>query len=222
MNKIEVTDELLYELVPKVEKCLLDQLPSDKELSHTFSKAFKKKKMKKLIKENRDKYFIKSFKKIAVAFLIIVSIILTTVMSVEALGAKMFKIIKEIYKELSSISFVVDNDDYSLELIVMEPKYIPKGFEKTDTEILYTMIFIIYNNKDGEEIIYRQSKITNGTSIIDTENAEIEDILINGYKGQIVLKNGTNHLIWFDEEYFYSIRSTIKKEELIKMAESIK
>ena len=84
------------------------------------------------------------------------------------------------------------------------------------------MTFITYKNEDGEEIIYKQSKITNGTSIIDTENAEIEDMLINGYKGQLILKNGTGNLIWFDDEYFYSIRSTIEKEELIKMGESIK
>lgn len=31
MNKIEITDDLLYKLVPKAEKLLLDQIPSDKE-----------------------------------------------------------------------------------------------------------------------------------------------------------------------------------------------
>ena len=178
--------------------------------------------MKELIKKNNNRHFINSFKKIAAIFLIIASIILTTVMSVEALRVKMFKIIKEIFKELTSISFIVDNDNANLDFTVMESKYIPKGFEKIDTEVLYTMTFITYKNEDGEEIIYKQSKITNGTSIIDTENAEIEDMLINGYKGQLILKNGTGNLIWFDDEYFYSIRSTIEKEELIKMAESIK
>lgn len=221
MNNIEITDDLLYELVPKAEKIILEQLPTEKELNYIFSKAFEKK-MKKLLKKNSDKYFIKSFKKIAVTFLIISSIILTTVMSVEALRAKIFKVIKEIYKELTSISFIVDNDDSNIDFIVMEAEYIPKGFDKIDTEKLYTMIFITYKNEDGEEIIYKQNKITNGTSIIDTENAEIENIVINGYKGQIVYKNETNHLIWLDNEYLYSIRSTIEKEELIKMAESIK
>lgn len=221
MNKIEITDDLLYELVPKAEKFLLDQLPTEKELNYIFSKVFDNK-MKKLLKKNSDKYFMKSFKKIAVTFLIISSIILTTVMSVEALRAKIFKVIKEIYKELTSISFIVDNDDSNIDFIVMEPEYIPKGFDKIDTEKLYSMIFITYKNEAGEEIIYKQNKITNGTSIIDTENAEIENIVINGYKGQIVYKNETNHLIWLDNEYLYSIRSTIEKEELIKMAESIK
>lgn len=221
MNKIEITDELLYEVVPKTEKYLLDQLPTEKELNHIFSKTFEEK-MKKFLKKNSDKYFIKSFKKIAVTFLIISSIILTTVMSVEALRVKMFKVIKEIYKELTSISFIVDNDDSNIDFIVMKPEYIPKGFDKIDTEKLYTMIFITYKNEGGEEIIYKQNKITNGTSIIDTENAEIENIVINGYKGQIVYKNETNHLIWLDNEYLYSIRSTIEKEELIKIAESIK
>lgn len=92
MNKIEITDDLLYELVPKAEKLLLYHMPHEKELNYIFSKNFEKK-MKKLIEENSDKYFIKSFKKIAAIFLIITSIILTTVMSVEALRVKMFKII---------------------------------------------------------------------------------------------------------------------------------
>jgi hypothetical protein len=41
-------------------------------------------------------------------------------------------------------------------------------------------------------------------------------------KGQIISKNETNQLVWINEDYYFNILSTIEKEELIKIGESIK
>lgn len=43
MNNIEITDTLLYDLVPKVEKILLNGNPPDEDLNHKFSRSFERK-----------------------------------------------------------------------------------------------------------------------------------------------------------------------------------
>ncbi len=76
--------------------------------------------------------------------------------------------------------------------------------------------------KKRDIIIYQQNYITNDKIILDTEDANIENVKINNYQGQIISKNETNQLIWFSEEYYFNILSTLEKEELIKIGESLK
>ena len=221
MDKIQITDDLLYNLVPKAEILLLNQIPASEELTHRFSKSFEKK-MKRLIRDHKKTDFMKSFSKVAIIILVVVSMLLTTIISVEALRTRAFKVIKEIYKELSSISFIVDNDDSDVDFVVKKPKYIPKGFKQIDINELNTMVLVVYEDGTGNQIVYHQAYIMNNKIILDTEDAEIIDIEINGYDGQIISKRGQIQLIWFDEEHYFNISSTIDKEEIIKIAKSLK
>lgn len=224
MNNIEITDTLLYDLVPKVEKILLNDSPPNEDLNHKFSRSFERK-MEKLIRKNNYKPFAKGFKKVAVIFLLVTSILFATIMNVEALKTRFIKIIKEVYNELTSFSFIVENDNrdnLDIRFKIMEPEYIPTGFKKIEVDELYTIRIISYENEKGDVIIYQQNYITNGKIILDTEDANIENVKINNYQGQIISKNETNQLIWFSEEYYFNILSTLEKEELIKIGESIK
>ena len=74
---------------------------------------------------------------------------------------KFFKAIIEIYQELTSFSFQHDEQPGDITVEPAEPEYIPEGFKKASTEKLFTIIFIIYTNDDGEEIIFDQTYITN-------------------------------------------------------------
>lgn len=224
MNNIEITDDLLYDLAPKVEEILLNNIPSNEDLNHKFSRSFERK-IEKLIKKNNYKPFAKGFKKVAIVFLLTTSILFATIINVEALKTRFIKIIKEIHDELTSFSFIVENDNMDnldIRFKIMEPEYIPTGFKKIEVDELYTIRIISYENKKGDIIIYQQNYITNGKIILDTEDANIENVKINNYQGQIISKNETNQLIWFSEEYYFNILSTLEKEELIKIGESIK
>lgn len=221
MDKIQITDDLLYNLVPKAEILLLNQIPASEELTHRFSKSFEKK-MKRLIRDHKKTDFMKSFSKVAIIILVVVSMLLTTIISVEALRTRAFKVIKEIYKELTSISFIVDNDIEDVDFVVKKPKYIPEGFKQIDINELNTMVLVVYEDGTGNQIVYHQAYIMNNKIILDTEDAEIIDIEINGYDGQIISNRGQIQLIWFDEEYYFNISSTIDKEEIIKIAKGLK
>ena len=57
---------------------------------------------------------------------------------------------------------------------------------------------------------------------INTEGVEYEDLYINSYDGVFYNKNGTNTLVFADETYMYTVYGQVSRDELIKMAESIK
>ncbi len=51
-DNFDITDDMLQEIIPIATKIILDDLPSDDELNHIFSKSFERK-MKKLIKQQK-------------------------------------------------------------------------------------------------------------------------------------------------------------------------
>lgn len=225
MDNKYISDDLLYQLVPKAEELLLNQIPSDEEIDHKFSKCFERK-MKKLIKDSKRSNAAKMLRKIAMIFFVVLSILSISIVSVEALRVRAFRVIKKIYEEFTQIKFEyydepVDQEDIGF--IVMKPYYLPEGYEEIDCIEMDTAVIIIYENQQEGQIIYRQNKIEEyGTTIIDTEDVEIQDIRIKGNEGQIIIKGERNHIVWFSDEYHYSIISTVGRKELIKIAESIK
>lgn len=58
MTNIEITDVMLYELVPKAEKLQLEQIPPEQEIGHTFSKSFERR-MKILIAMEKSNFLIR-------------------------------------------------------------------------------------------------------------------------------------------------------------------
>jgi len=226
MNNIEITDVMLYELVPKAEKLQLEQIPPEEEIGHTFSKSFDRR-MKNLIAMEKSNFLVRGLiyktRRIAIIILLICLVTLITIASVEALRTKFFNVIIEIYQELTSFSFQHDKQPGDITMEPAEPEYIPEGFKKTSVEDYFTDIHIIYSNKEGQEIIFKQIYITNDKIIIDTEGTTMEKMWIKGCEAYYVSNKGTNRLMWFDAQYLFDLSSAaIEKDEIIKMAESVK
>ena len=108
--------------------------------------------------------------------------------------------------------------------------YIPKGFKEIDKVESPIGLFIVYENDEYLQIRYSCDEISNNSIILDTEDAQVEDININGYKAKYIVKNNIQQLVWNDSVSTYLIDMESKnikminndKEELIKIAESIK
>lgn len=78
------------------------------------------------------------------------------------------------------------------------------------------------NTTDGTAIYYLQSGIVETTGIgIDNENAEFQEILINGFTGYSYSKNGSNALIWSDGTSLYQLMGSCDMDVLEEMAETI-
>jgi len=108
MDKYIINDDFLYKYMKGAENIILESLPKEEELSYKFSKRFKRKMNKLIRRENRTpfmKSFINHSKKVAVIFLIFVTIAFATTMSVEAYRVKFFEVVIEVWEEFTSMIF---------------------------------------------------------------------------------------------------------------------
>ncbi len=234
MDKLEITDDMLYKSCKNIESYILEKLPNEEDLNHTFSKKFKSKMIKLIKSEKRHPIFNSIYKysqKIAIIFLIIITGLFTVTISVEALRNQFFEVIKKAYDTFISYTVITDSSIHSDEdFKVLEPKYLPNTFKEVDRIDGFDEVFITYKNDIEEEIIYNYGKIVDGHIQVDSENVKIENVSINDINAEYMSKGDTHNLIWNDKKYFYWItfytnsksnhRDT--KKELIKIAENIK
>ena len=75
---------------------------------------------------------------------------------------------------------------------------------------------------NGKTILYSQTGSVDSMGLgIDNEDAEFEEIIINGEKGYSYSKLGNNMLIWADATSLYQINGTCDMEVLQEMARSV-
>lgn len=220
---MKITDDFLYQNMPKAENEILNLIPDEHEIEHKFSWKFKRK-MKIIIKEQartpETKALIMQIKKIAAIFIITISIVFSGIMSVEAYRIRFFNMIKEVWSELTSIVFWSNNSTNVYDLEPVSPLYIPNGYEILEQSENEYKNVIIYSDKDKNEIVYNQQAVTQSEHIFDSEDTETEVINMNNIQVNILTKNSVTQVYWTDEKSIFFI-SGKDKNEIIKMVESI-
>lgn len=233
MRKIEAIDEidkLLYENCPIVEELLLENLPKEEDIDYEFSRQFEKS-MKRMIKEQKRGSLVSKFYKVSkiVAVIVIAITLFSFPKSADALRFKLFEIIREVYEEFSIHKYQGKNNKKIKNINGVKPNYIPKGFEVIKETEEEEYILITYKN-NLEYIKYHCFEINNNRLYIDTENAKVTEVLINGIKADYIDKGLFQMISWEKDGYGYNLsvesidENYIKfdKQELIKIAESIK
>lgn len=220
---MKITDDFLYESMPKVEHEILNIIPDGHEIEHKFSWKFKRK-MKIIIKDQSRtpeiKALIMRMRKITAIFIITNIIVFGGIMSVEAYRTKFFSMIKEAWLELTSIVFLSDDNINIYDFVPILPKYIPNGYEILEQSQNEYENVIIYSDKDNNEIVYAQQSITHSEHIFDTEDAEIKVININNIDVNILTKNNITQIYWTDEKSIFFV-SGKDKNEIIRLVKSI-
>ena len=220
---MKITDDFLYQNMPKVENKILNLIPDEHEIEHKFSWKFKRK-MKIIIKEQartpETKALIMQIKKIAAIFIITISIVFSGIMSVEAYSIRFFNMIKEVWAELTSIVFWSNSNTNIYDFVPVSPLYISNGYEIVEQWQNEYKNVIIYSDRDRNEIVYTQQAITQSEHIFDSEDTETEVINMNNIQVNILIKNSFTQVYWTDEKSIFFI-SGKDKNEIIKMVESI-
>jgi hypothetical protein len=101
------------------------------------------------------------------------------------------------------------------------PEYIIDGYSINRIQEFGENRIIYYQTNQGEEIQFSQSPNSSNYQI-DTENADKTEITINDTKGILVDKNGIITLLWYNTHNTFFLMGKTDKEEIVKMAESIK
>ncbi|MEF9992728.1 MAG: DUF4367 domain-containing protein [Romboutsia sp.] len=233
MKDVNLSDEDLRRCITKFDKIMLDNISIDpKNFEHIFSSEFGDKmdtlikNEKKIIKNN---HFSRG-RKLIITLCITITCILTASLSIEAVRVKVISIIKEIYSDLTMFTFSNDQSLINSSSSFTEPKYMPEGFKEIDRFISDIGINITYENSDMLRIGYQIDKISRNTLILDTEDALVKNIFINGFDAQYIQKGPYVQLFWNDGTYIYLVYKDFPTDkitqqdesELIKIAESVK
>ncbi|CZR95860.1 hypothetical protein CDFC105_73140 [Clostridioides difficile] len=229
-DDFDITDDMLQKSIPIATKIILDDLPSDDELNHVFSKSFERK-MKKLIKQQKRSSLTNKIifysKRTAIVFLIVLASLFTVTMSSEALRTRLYELVIRVYEDLTSFVFSNKENIEIKNLKIKEPEYTPEGFKEVDR---VDNFMIAYENEKSIRIEYTSTEIDANSIILDTENAKVKDIFINGYKAKYIEKETFLQVFWNDNNFIYLLNVDYQnnknlelyKNILLKMAKSIK
>jgi len=212
-------DTIVDELEDKKEEIKNTDFPKklDTWVEEYIKQEEKKEKKIKLIKNIK-----KQSKKAAIILLIIIAGISTLIFTVEAIRVRVFNYFIERNERYTEIRVEEENDIETPELDwenYYQPTYMTEGyyFESEEDGGLIKIL----NYSDGKnQIIITQTNNSAGIQI-DTEDATTERININGNEGFLTIKEDRSMIFWHNEERSFTITGNIKKEEIIKIAESI-
>lgn len=133
----------------------------------------------------------------------------------------------------SSREFIIDNFDIFSRYKLTESNnnavngeitvgYIPEGFELTNEQELSRLIINDYYNSNGEFFIITKSA-SSAEVDFDTDAGNAETLFVNGKTYMYYVdENHHNNLVWNGNDYIYQVDGTISKEELLKIAETVK
>lgn len=220
-----IDDAYLYKHMPAAEMILMSRIPPEEELCHVFSRRFCRK-MKAMIKYERrtprERAVYRGLKVAFATLAVILLVVFGSAMSVQAYRYRFVEFIVEVFEELTSYS-VQEKAPTGETADLVEPSYVPDGYEVNDRIKDNHGNFVVYENGNGDRILYRQESSSLVTYVFDTETSEVEEVYIGQQKVGIIEENDMRVVYWLNDIYAYSIAGTkqIQQKELLKMARSI-
>lgn len=199
----------------------INSVPKSEE--HIFSEKFERK-MSKLIKRRKKPYYmlINTVGKRVACFIIGIIIASSlTIMNVDALRDAFVKFVVNIFEKFS----IVQSADQSNSPQTIEDIYVIT-YDLSDFSIDYEEYDSYCRNityiRNIDVIDFFQFTKNTYDMLLNTEDADIETIDINGYKAIYYIDNHNyHHLIWDNGDYIISISSNIGKTILIDVANSV-
>jgi hypothetical protein len=234
MNKQElnekVFDEMLIFAAEKSADDLASSLPSDEELAKqvTFSPEFEKRMsdfFRNVERKQRNRQIRRTLIKVGIAACIALAVMSSLVMSVEAFRVPFLNLFSR--SDDKSVTVKVEDKIANYDAFADQikglylPSYIPDTYSVSEVLNPGNSYIVIFENSDGARIDL--TALLSGSSTgIDNENAVIENILINDEEAQYYSSNGVNNLIFKYDQNVFALRAQIPKDEMVKMAESLK
>lgn len=224
---MQITDEMLYQHAAQSRELWLDTLPQQDEIpAFTCSNRFQRK-MNRLLRQQcrspKVNRILRDMKRIVAVFLIAVTITFAGLMTVEAVRQKVIEFVVHIYHEMTRYDYTSDTE--TTELPEVQFGYLPEGMNLvTDEMETDTVRNLQFENTSGQYLDLMAIATTNDgtdTQIINTEDAQMTIWTIRGAEMTVVSKNGTNIILWVDENIHYTIQSDLSLTELKLIVEGL-
>lgn len=121
------------------------------------------------------------------------------------------------------------DSEEDFEFVCRKPQWVPEGYtlEREEYKEDFQLYQNNYVNNDGKYALYQQMRNDRVDNIgISSNGGEQQEVMIENFKGYFipddVLDEEKGNLVWEDGTYLYMMVGDLTKEELIRMAETIK
>ncbi|MEK5003243.1 MULTISPECIES: DUF4367 domain-containing protein [Paenibacillus] len=173
------------------------------------------------------RFFATSYKKVAVLLAVFLFAVALNVEAVRVKVLNMFIQVQEEYTEIRLGQGTQHLKDSHLQINwenAYVPTEVPEGYRIEEVKNLQNIKSIEYVNDSDGYILFQQNNENSGMNV-DTEEAdELSHTTIQGHDGLIVRKKNVVTLVWQNEGRLFLILGDspqLRKEELVKMAESV-
>lgn len=200
----------------------LDAYPSEQELEKiTISEACDRR-IRHMIKrywlKNRIVKGLKVTRRIASFVAIIFGLTFITLLQFKEVRAACYNIFVQVTEKYIRFEYSSTQKKKTI-----NPTYIPDGYSEVERAETDTDCMLIFQNSEDERlsIFY----FTESDVHLDNEHYSITEITVNGQKGSYFASTDSryvNILIWYEDEGYFLIESSLEKDELIKIANNIK
>ena len=221
----EIWESLLKAAVIENSLNEIKDYPSEQEINRIVLPEHYKLRMRRMLKHYRYRKYAKLSlrygKKIASVILLIMGFSFTLLLSFAEVRAACESVIIEIYDRYIRYSYT---SDLSLENSPIRFGYVPEGYSMVEASFNGIDNYVIYQNAYGDSIKlnYDTEKFS---AFIDNEHYVISEVFIDGYKGDFFESQDSyfrNSLIWSTENGYFHLKSTLGKEEMLKIAKNLK
>jgi hypothetical protein len=183
--------------------------------------------VKKRRKDEKRKNMLTSFrrfsKKAAIIVLVILTVMSTVIFTVEAVRVRVFNYFMEknekytevrIDEEKGVLTPVQDWESYYI------PEYLPEGYFFSQASGRGLIKILEYTDGVNQIVITQGRKVSDFQ--LDTEDAEVKELTVDGKKGLLIIKDDRTMLYWYNDDFSFTITGHISEEEIIKIFENMK
>ena len=176
------------------------------------------------------KVLCRGFSRVAVIGMICILLFTTAFAASPTFRANTLNLVMEIFEDSTAISFSNSNSENSSfsEDFNVDVNWVPEGYTLVDQSEDPFLSSLRYRSETGDEILINVFKGEDGVLYVDTEDAQVEHLTIQGCDGLLVLKDGDAQLAWGNENGPYKVgiiaENTETEEDvrnLMKIAENL-
>lgn len=224
---MKITDEMLYEYVPKASELWMEQMLKEAEgyEDHVFSKGFERK-MKKLFRDQRRtprmRKVVKWAKVASVACAVAIVMIGLFVVPVNAKGQTFIEMLSDTDSSSSEHRFS-GNGSYEWDISHVDLGYLPEGMVEVENNFdanSKTQTLYYENANSNDEYLYITIQLidenTAMTMILTTKDSDMETVQISGNDATLIAREDDTILFWNYEQYLIKISGYVTREEAIK------
>lgn len=195
-------------------------------IEHSYSDIFKKK-IKKISnsinRSERIKTTGKIFKKTVVIAASILGIVFSGLLTQPEVYAAVEKVIKSIFSTHDSYTYQ-GNSSESLFNKNMQLGYIPEGYDLRSIFYSDVNASLTYESSDEKYIYFDYGFAENSLLSIDNERHNCYELNFNDttyYFYEAIEEGDFNTLIWYKDDYYYSIDAQLSSDMLVEIAKNV-